>query len=59
MIRNIYEIEANYNLTPLSEANDLIDLELTKKYGVKTYDFRNVNYCLYAHVKVIMNLTII
>lgn len=51
MIRNIYEIEANYNLTPLSEANDLIDLELTKKYGVKTYDFRNVNYCLYAHVK--------
>ena len=51
MIRNIFEIEANYNLTPLSEASGLLNKELTDKYGVPTYDFSKVNYCLYAHVK--------
>ena len=51
MIRNVFENEANYNLTRLSNAEDLVNEELTKKYGVKTYDFSKVNYCLYAHVK--------
>lgn len=51
MIRNVFENEANYNLTRLSNAEDLVNKELTKKYGVKTYDFSKVNYCLYAHVK--------
>ena len=51
MIRNAFELEANYNLTKLENAKDLINNDLTNKYGVRTYDFSKVNYCLYAHVK--------
>lgn len=51
MIRNVFEMEANYNLTKLKDAGGLIDKDLTRKYGVTTYDFSKVNYCLYAHVK--------
>ena len=51
MVRKIFEMEANYNLTKIQRADGLINKELTDKYGVKTYDFSKVNYALYAHVK--------
>lgn len=51
-IRKIFELDAKLNLSKISNAKNLglINEDLSKKYGGEVYDFRNVNYCLYAHV---------
>lgn len=49
-IREIYEIDSMLNLTDLSKCNNMINKELSDKYGVPCYDFMDKNYCLYGHV---------
>lgn len=51
-IRKMLELDALINLSDLDsyEAKSLIDSDLSHKYNALVYDFRCVNYCLYAHV---------
>ena len=52
-MRELYSIEAKINLTnskQIDNVEEFLDNNSTKKYGVKTYDYRGCNYKLLAHV---------
>lgn len=51
LTRLLFETESMVNLSKLSKAESLKDEKLSQEYGGKVYDFRGVNYCLYAHVQ--------
>ncbi len=52
-ITRVYELDSKLNLTKISNIisdKSLINEELSIKYGGKTIDLSDKNYCLYAHV---------
>lgn len=51
LTRVLFETETEVNLSKLSKADSLLDESLSQEYGGKVYDFRESNYCLYAHVQ--------
>ncbi len=53
-MKHLYEVDSQINLTninSLDNYNDLLNTELTKKYGVDVLDFSDRQYVLYGHVK--------
>lgn len=52
-ISKLYELDSINNLSKLSTARNMeymIDAGLSNKYGGEVFDYRDKNYCLYAHV---------
>ncbi len=51
-IQKLFEFDAKLNLSKLTDAKalGLLNEDLSLKYGGEVYDYRGVNYCLYAHV---------
>ena len=51
-VLKLYELDSQFNLTKLSnvkEKYDVIDQELSLKYGGEVYNFSDKNYVLYGH----------
>ena len=52
-IVKLYELDSMNNLSKLNEARKMeymLDTGLSNKYGGEVFDYRDKNYCLYAHV---------
>ena len=51
-VRKLYELDSMNNLTTISEARrlDMLDEELSLKYGGEVFNYSDKNYCLYGHV---------
>lgn len=52
-IQHLYELDSKINLTNIEESTKIdgvINEELSKEYGGKVLDFKDKNYCLYAHI---------
>lgn len=52
-IRRLYELDSMYNLTTLESARKIPGIynkDYMDLYGGEVFDFRNINYVLYAHV---------